>query len=167
MTDEDEIPPTKRWARRPRLKGFPYRGDHAYHVVFNTAGHRNLLVGDFAEAVVRSLTDAGPATSFDLLVYMVMPDHVHALIQALDPTASAVRFVQRCKQAPGFIHKRQTGNDLWQRSFYDRIVRRNDDAREIAAYILDNPVRAGLLPAGGVWRYSGGTLMESRERHAN
>jgi hypothetical protein len=46
-------------------------------------------------------------------------------------------------------------------SFYDRIVRRGDDAREIAAYILDNPVRAGLIRSGEVWPFSGGTLVDS------
>jgi len=31
----------------------------------------------------------------------------------------------------------------------------------IAAYILANPVRAGLMPAEDVWPYSGGTLIEA------
>ncbi|TAK59057.1 MAG: hypothetical protein EPO22_10555 [Dehalococcoidia bacterium] len=158
--DENRVPPIKRWPNRPRLKGFAYDGGHAYHIVFNTAEHRPLLGGELADAVVESLVGAAAATSFDLLVYTVMPDHVHSLIQALDPDASPVKFVQRCKQRPGHAYRRNTRQHLWLPSFYDRVVRRGDDAREIAAYILDNPVRAGLMQEGDVWPHSGGTLVE-------
>ncbi len=90
-----------------------------------------------------------------------MPNHVHLLVQGTTDSANVVRLVQRCKQKPGFLYKRDTGNQLWLPSFFDRIVRRGDDAVEIAAYILANPVRAGLMSAEDVWPYSGGTLVDA------
>ena len=161
MNEEDAIPPTKRWPNRPRLAAFNYTGAHAYHLVFNTARHQPLLVGAMAELVVQSIQGAPTATSFELLAYTVMPNHVHLLARGTTDSANVVRLVQRCKQKPGFSYKRETGNQLWLPSFFDRIVRRGDDAVEIAAYILANPVRAGLMPAEDLWPFSGGTLLEA------
>ncbi len=163
-TSEKRVPQIKRWPHRPRLTGFAYDGRHAYHIVYNTAKHHPVLAGALAESVVRSLIEAAAATSFELLVYTIMPDHVHALIQSCDDGASPVRFVQRCKQGPGFAYRQETGCRLWLPSFYDRVVRRGDDAREIASYILDNPVRAGLMKQGDVWLYAGGTLVAGPPR---
>ncbi len=161
MNEDDAIPPTKRWANRPRLAAFDYAGAHAYHLVFNTARHEPLLVRALAEVVVDAIEQAALATSFELLAYTVMPNHVHLLVQGRDESANAVRLIQQSKQKPGFSYKRETGHQLWLPSFFDRIVRRGDDAVEIAAYILANPVRAGLMSAEDVWPYSGGTLLEA------
>ena len=161
MNEEDAIPPTKRWPNRPRLVAFDYTGAHAYHLVFNTARHEPMLVGALARVVVDAIEGAAVATSFELLAYTVMPNHVHLLVQGTTDAANVVRLVQRCKQKPGFEYKRETGNQLWLPSFYDRILRRGDDAVEIAAYILANPVRAGLMSDGDAWPFSGGTLVEA------
>ena len=161
MNDDRPIPATKRWPNRPRLAAFDYTGAHAYHLVFNTAQHQPLLVGALAEVVVDAIRQAAAATSFELLAYTVMPDHVHLLVQGQTDAANVVRLVQRCKQKPGYSYRRATGDHLWLPSFFDRIVRRGDDAVEIAAYILANPVRAGLMPAEDLWPYSGGTLLEA------
>ena len=160
MNSYDDSPAGNRWPTRPRLKGFDYTGAHAYHLVFNTALHARVLTGELADRVVSSVLRAAAATHLEVLVYTVMPDHVHLLVQGTDDSANAVRLVQRCKQGPGFWYRRETGNHLWLPSFYDRVVRRGDDASEIAAYILANPVRAGLVPSGDKWAYSGGTLAE-------
>ena len=161
MNDDDSIPAIKRWPNRPRLAGFDYTGAHAYHLVFNTAQHQPLLVSSMAEIVVAAIQQAAAATSFELLAYTIMPNHVHLLVQGTTDSANVVRLVQRCKQKPGFSYKRETGDQLWLPSFFDRIVRRSDDAVEIAKYILTNPVRAGLMSAEDVWPYSGGTLLEA------
>jgi REP element-mobilizing transposase RayT len=158
---DDEVPPIKRWANHPRLTGFSYDGEHAYHVVFNTNEHRPLLVGDLASLVETSVIAAAAGTHHELLAFVVMPNHVHALVQGERPDTDVVAFVARAKQRPGYSYRRRTGDCLWLPSFYDRIVRRGDDAREIAAYILDNPVRAGLIRSGEVWPFSGGTLVDS------
>jgi putative transposase len=158
MNTNDSIPATKRWPNRPRLKGFDYTGAHAYHFVFNTAAHKPLLVGELAQQVVAAIERAATATSFELLAYTVMPNHVHLLVQGQSDSANAVRLVQRCKQQPGFQYRGDTGEHLWLPSFFDRVIRRDDNAGEIAEYILANPVRAGLMSADEVWPYSGGTM---------
>lgn len=133
MTDDPDRR-LKRWSNRPRLKGFDYRGAYAYHLVFNTARHARVLSGSLAELVAESTVHAAAATNFELLMYTVMPDHVHVLVQGTREDADVVKFVQQCKQRPGFAYRRDMGEHLWLPSFYDRIVRRGDDAREIRVH---------------------------------
>ena len=44
---------------------------------------------------------------------------------------------------------------LWQARYYDHIVRRRDDGKRIAQYILENPVRKGLVEEVEAYPWSG------------
>ncbi len=44
---------------------------------------------------------------------------------------------------------------LWQRGFYDRIARSDEDLVAACEYVLNNPVRAGLVAEAGEWPYCG------------
>ncbi len=114
-----------------------------------------VLVDALAQEVIADLLSAGDSTSFELLAFVVMPDHVHVLAQGMRDDASAIAFMQRFKQPSGFTYKRRYGSALWQQSFYDRIVRKNEDVAAIGRYILENPVRAGIVSAEELWPYSG------------
>jgi REP element-mobilizing transposase RayT len=118
------------------------------------------LVDDDARGVVSALTEAAIATTFDLLTFLVMPDHVHVLAQGASDDSNAIRLMQRFKQLAGFRYKQRFGRELWQHSFYDRVLRRDEDLLTVAKYILGNPIRAGLIAADGVWPFQGGALFE-------
>ena len=80
---------------------------------------------------------------FDVLAYCFMPDHLHLLLQG-SPDSKLVAFMQRFKQVTGYEFKRREGRPLWQRSYYDHVLRKDEDKRKLAEYIWYNPVRAGL-----------------------
>src|SRR5215210_1169160 len=92
------------------------------------------------ERLLRCAIDLG----VDICAYTVMPDHVHVLARVAE--GATFGFVQRWKQTTGYEWRR-CGNThpLWQRGFYDRILRLDEDPRRVAAYILMNPVRAGMV----------------------
>ena len=125
-----------------------------------TKDRRKSLVGEFARFAQEALERTATAASFELLTYTVMPDHVHVLALATSEAASPVRFVQRFKQATGYEFKQRAGDGLWQQSFFDHVVRGDEDVLPIARYIIDNPVEAGLMEAGRRWPFSGGTLVD-------
>lgn len=146
--------------KQRRLPDFDYTGRHAYHLVTVTTNREPLLVSDAATSVASALREAATATDFELLTFVVMPDHVHVLAQGAADDAKAIRFMQRFKQLAGFRYKQRHGGTLWQHSFYDRVLRRDEDPLLVARYILGNPVRAGLITVDGVWPYQGGTMFE-------
>ncbi len=53
--------------------------------------------------------------------------------------------MQRFKQVTGYGFKRRLGQPLWQRSYYDHVLRGEEDTEDVAEYIWNNPVRAGLV----------------------
>jgi REP element-mobilizing transposase RayT len=74
-----------------------------------------------------------------------MPDHAHALVEGLTSDASLPLFVKSAKESSGRASFRRTKRKLWQEGYYERVLRQEEDARNVARYIIQNPVRAGLV----------------------
>ncbi len=79
--------------------------------------------------------------------YVIMPDHVHMIIVVDDnnsgaPSPTGTRQNQRI---PAFISmfkrftNKQIGYNIWQRSYYDHIIRDESDYERICRYIAHNP----------------------------
>ena len=90
-----------------------------------------------------------------------MPDHLHALVLGRHDAADLIRFVQRFKQVTAFDFKGDTGLRLWQQSFYDHVLRVEEDLADVAAYILNNPLRSGLAVNSDDYPLSGGEYLEA------
>lgn len=50
-------------------------------------------------------------------------------------------------------------NKLWQRGYYEHIVRKNEDLLEMAKYIVNNPLRKGLVSKSEDYRWQGICVM--------
>jgi len=75
-----------------------------------------------------------------------MPDHVHLLTEGRSEDSDAKRFIAHAKQLSGFhFKKRFDGERLWQRYGFERTLRGNEPILRVARYMLENPVRAGLV----------------------
>ena len=61
---------------------------------------------------------------------------------------------QRAAWARGVI------GSFWQTSFWDHFVRRDEDLRSVIEYVLDNPVRAGLVAARQDFPFSGSPIFD-------
>jgi putative transposase len=117
-----------------------------YHV--NTTTHqRAKIFGALTNG--RFLTRAMMRSDFDAytntLAFVIMPDHLHWLVQLTGsrPLSKCVGIV---KSESARKINRQNGctNQIWQRGFYDRAIRYEDDIADVARYIIQNPVRAGI-----------------------
>jgi len=78
--------------------------------------------------------------------YVIMPNHVHIIVAincgrlVIAPTqtkTSISTIVKGLKTAA----TRQIGFSLWQKSFYDHIIRNEEEYRRISQYIDENPMR--------------------------
>ena len=59
------------------------------------------------------------------------------------------------KQKSGFAFRHTVPPLQWQKSYYDHVLRREDDVVVVARYIVANPVRAGLASAAGEYPFTG------------
>jgi REP element-mobilizing transposase RayT len=87
-----------------------------------------------------------------LHAWCLMPDHVHVVIAGAEDVIGWVcafkSVTMRDARAVGWIGR------LWQRSFHDRCLDRSGESVERAVrYIVDNPVRAGLVDDVRDWPY--------------
>ena len=77
-----------------------------------------------------------------------MPDHVHALL-SFPPSGKRLHSV--ISQWKGWTAK--TIGLEWQRDFFEHRLRRGENRREKADYILNNPVRKGLVARPEDWPF--------------
>lgn len=77
--------------------------------------------------------------------WVLMPDHFHGLLQLQQNNLSEA--VQHLKGITAHKINRLINKQggVWQRAYYDRALRFEDDRKNIARYIVMNPVRAGLV----------------------
>ena len=101
---------------------------------------------DCATAVVGGMRDQDIESRCETIAWILMPDHLHWLfvLQGGELSSLVARFKQSSAHRANQIIERQ-GQRFWQQGFHDRAVRKEDDVRAIARYIVSNPLRAGLV----------------------
>lgn len=130
---------------------------HAYLVTSSTRG-RQRFFASFEAGCAAARCFADPAVLGDaaLLAWVLMPDHAHWLLQ-LGDRGSLEGVVNRLKSASARHANRVLTRcgSLWQPAYHDRAVRSDEDLRDLARYIVANPVRAGLVPRVGDYPFWG------------
>ena len=139
--------------RKPnRLKGFDYSSAGAYFITICTKNKEQCLskivganivrpsaIGKIIEKDILKIEKIYPCIFVDS--YVIMPNHIH-LILTIDtirrpmvaPTIATV-----IKQFKGVVSK-EVGMSVWQKGFYDHIIRDDEDYNTKAQYIDTNPL---------------------------
>ena len=97
-----------------------------------------------AHSIVHILRQEELMGRAETLAYVVMPDHLHWLLR-LRPGHDLSRVVRDVKA----VSSRRFGCRVWQKGFHDHALRREDDVKDWARYIVANPLRAGLVECIG------------------
>ena len=110
-----------------------------------------------AEAAISILCDATYWRDAEPCAWVLMPDHWHGLVQ-LQGQAALSKVIGRLKGGSAyrlgctFPHLRP----VWQDAFHDHALRRDENVAACVRYLLENPVRAGLVTDAGEYPYRGG-----------
>ena len=131
----------------PRLTRGRRSNLHSLYAITTVARDRTPLFFelDLAHCVAAQIAVSDEEGSTSTHAWVVMPDHVHWLfsLERHDVSACVARFKSRSARA---IHQaRGSRGRVWQSGYFDHRVRNEDDFRSQARYILDNPLRAGLV----------------------
>lgn len=144
--------------KQNRLTEYDYSTPNAYFLTICTEKRKNLFwtdvgaiidrpnnvpltsLGIIVQQSIRDITKHYPALSVDH--YVIMPNHVHLLLQIhsdsngrsmIAPTISTVVRLMK-----GTVSK-QAGFSIWQKGFYDHVIRNEGDYQDIWNYIEGNP----------------------------
>ena len=133
-------------SRPRRLDDFDYLGPNQYFLTFCTRDRAPVFNdATTAEIVLSQFRSAADRQRFAFLAYCLMPDHVHALVEGLAGDSNLRVFAKSAKEKSGRAYFRRFGRPLWQDGYYEHVLRAEEDTRAIARYILENPIRAGLV----------------------
>lgn len=154
MDIEKELPKRK----KNRLENYDYSKCGAYFLTICTSERRYYFwnnvgatigrpqdielspYGIIVDEAINNISKVYRAISVDS--YVIMPDHVHLLLRVssdvngrpmVAPTMSRL-----VKQMKGYVTKR-IGVSIWQKLFYDHVIRNKEDYDEHVKYIHENP----------------------------
>ena len=147
--------------RKPnRLRDYDYSQNGAYFVTICSKDRKELFgtidpnvgadiirpqlssIGVVVETAIQNISHKYNKVSVDC--YVIMPNHVHMILFITDngriisaPTDTLSKTIGYFKQYVSRI----AGFSLWQKSFYDHIIRNDTDYKDIVGYIESNPAK--------------------------
>mgnify|MGYP000253525511 CR=1 FL=1 len=88
------------------------------------------------------------------LTWVLMPDHFHGLLR-LGEKLSLSQTIKRLKgsSARKINVELAQSESIWQQGFFDRALRKCDDRKQVARYIVANPLRKKLVSSIGDYAY--------------
>lgn len=116
-----------------------------YHITTATK-NRTPIFSELASAriLIKTIQKADELNYTNTLALVVMPDHLHWLVQ-LNETASLPNVIKGMKAQSA----KAIGQPIWQAGYYDHAIRKDEDIQAIARYMIANPIRAGLVERVG------------------
>jgi putative transposase len=145
-------------SRPKRLANRSYIGPARYFLTFCVRDRLPAFKDRSAAAqTLDHFLRAAEEERFALSSYCLMPDHAHLLVRALDATSNLRQFVKSAKERSGRAYRKHSGQRLWQEGYFERVLRDDSEARQIAQYIVTDPVRAGLVARADEYEFVGAT----------
>ena len=135
--------------KKNRLENFEYNQDGAYFITMCVKDRRRILcdiVGDDAHIVPKKyglIVEKYIHNVPEIEKYIIMPDHIHFIIRiengtmsVSSPTNKVANIVRSIKT----LTTKEIGEPIFQRSYYDHVIRNQRDYDEIWEYIENNPL---------------------------
>jgi len=137
-----------------RMPGYNYDEPGIYFITIVTKPRRNLFwtenidvknlqesLNDFGIILKETLLGATKRyKNVEILNFIIMPDHIHLLVKNESINISVSQVVRWIKsQSSLMIRKNKPNISVWQRSYYDHIVRNQRELELCNSYIDENP----------------------------
>jgi len=144
-----------------RLDHSRYLGCGIYFLTFCCEGRSRVFENaDRARWIVQTLRKVSETEGFLVHAYCVMPDHVHVVVEGAQHASDSGKFVKAFKQVTAFYYEQETGERLWQKKYYDHVLRVSDSLDTVMWYVWLNPVRAGLAAEARSYEHSGSFTLD-------
>ena len=139
--------------KRNRLEAYDYTQGGAYHIVLCTEGRKCVFsqvyegadtqqlrlypLGQMVEQAILAIPVHYPTV--EIVRYCVMPNHVHLLLRlSTEQENPSVSWI--INQLKGAVTKK-AGTKIWQKGFYDQVIRSEADFQAAGEYIEYNPAK--------------------------
>ena len=128
-------------------------------------GPRWLQVDIIAQIVAKEIDDLNNHR-YQLIAYSIMPNHVHMLIrscisepanhrgQSANYSVTETLRMLKGRTARFCNLELKRNGSFWQHESYDHVIRDEHELEQAIRYILNNPVKAGLVKAWNDWKFT-------------
>jgi len=121
------------------------RPGHYYFLTASAAGRRTIFAKrKHALLMLETIRWLHTANRFSVDAAVVMPDHLHIVGQLGECTLDKVMHSLKSYSARG-LAVAGVATPVWQKGYYDHGLRDDEDYRSRVEYVLQNPLRAGLV----------------------
>ena len=129
-----------------RLPSERYEGDETIHFVARIVGPEPLFRDpDVVSIFASKLGQFSERYGCWVPIYCFMPDHLHAMVKGSRSTSRPKQVIDSFKISSGIWLSRKRPEYSWLGDYFDHLMRVGHDWKRHAFYILNNPVRAGLI----------------------
>ena len=153
--------PTRKW---PRLNGWDYSKNGLYFLTICTEGKKCILSSISPQSPHSSLiyltatgeiVDTYIKTIQGIDKYVIMPNHVHVLIEVADGW-SLSRILHGWRSFTANEANKILGRTgrFWMEEYFDRYIRDERHFLNVQSYIRMNPVKAGLVADPAAWPWT-------------
>ena len=113
---------------------------------------------EWAKKIIKTLKTGPFGNGTECYAYCLMPDHLHLQLSPRD--GNLIDLINGWKSyTANLLRKSGLEGSCWQRSFYDHVLRNDEDVKTVAEYIIQNPVRSKLVDRWDQYPYSWHTWM--------
>lgn len=121
----------------------------------NLANIKYLLIDEIADLNKKAL-HYYDTKEYDLICYCLMSNHVHVVLKLRDGTkilSSIMHSIKRhtARESNKILNKH---GKFWQEESYDRYIRNERELKNTVEYVLNNPVKAGLVDNWEDWPHT-------------
>jgi putative transposase len=145
-----------KFPRTPQRLDFLHIRDPLYFITCCAYRRRPVLANPQLHDAFTSFA-ARAQMEFGILVgrYVILPDHLHLFV-SLGEDVSLAKWMGSLKRVLSKVVKPVDSADpVWQRGFFDHVMRSAESYSQKWDYVRENPVRAGLVRDADEWPYSG------------
>jgi REP element-mobilizing transposase RayT len=109
---------------------------------------------EIARTMMSNLDLGAQRELYDLRSFVIMANHVHVLLRPKQEVSRVLQWLKGTTAREANQILARTGQPFWQRESYDHWVRNDLEMNRIAAYIENNPVKAGLVAEASEYPWS-------------
>jgi putative transposase len=122
---------------------------------------------EIADILIDEWSNAWERHGWMIGQYVIMPDHVHFFCSFFDQSSESrqgnlSKFIQQWKQWTSkrilrdtWIGSLQKTSHIWQREFFDHLLRSKENYNLNWEYVRENPVRKNLVDKSEDWSWQG------------
>ena len=143
-----------------------FQNRHSYFLTMTTHGRNPILIENI-ELLRKSFWVSKQNYNYKIDAIVILPDHVH-MILTLDNAKNYPKIIRNIKQyfskrcdAKYYVHYSQSKSrdaegyfPVWQKRFFEHTIRNEKDFAMILEYMINNPVKHGLVENRDDWKYS-------------